>query len=514
MQKTTGNTPWLKQNKNRAFPVMLSLLTILSVTVASAGHETTGPTSAGTRYTIRDAIVQIYTTYMEPSYQSPWKMLDVNEAGGTGFIIKGRRILTNAHLISYHTNIEIRRHGQWKRYKGRVVHVAHEADLAILTVDDPKFFANVTPLVFGDLPPPQQEVMAYGFPFGGQSVSTSKGILSRFEYYEYAYSGQRFLAGQIDAPTNIGSSGGPVIVDGRVVGVVMQRSDNIGMMVPMPVIRHFFKDIDDKHYDGFPDLGFKAQKMENPGMKQKYGLTGDQSGILVYEVLYQSAAEGYIKKDDVILEIDGHTIADDGTVEFRPDERTSFLFYVDSHQLNEEVRFKVLRQGKILNVEYVLDKRIGDTDLVRLNYDNKKPRYFIYGGIVFSPLTLNYLYYWPNWIYTAPKRLLVEATAKERTAKKLEVVIAIRVLSSEINRGYKESFQDWIVTSVNDVKFKDFNQFYQLIQTTEEPYSVLKGVDGLYMVIDNKKALVDHQSILDAYSIKEDSSPDMKFALK
>lgn len=462
------------------------------------------------RYPIRDAIVQIFTTYMGPSYQSPWKMLDVDESSGTGFILNDRQIITNAHVVSYHTNIEVRRHGKWKRYKAKVLHIAHEADLALLTVDDPAFFKGVKPLIFGELPPPQQEVMAYGFPFGGQSVSTSKGILSRFEYYEYAYSGQRFLAGQIDAATNIGSSGGPVIVDGKVVGVVMQRSDNIGMMIPMPVINHFFKDIDDKKYDGFPDIGFKAQKMENPGMKRKYGISEEQSGILVYEVLYESAAEGYIKKDDVILEIDGHKIADDGTVEFRPDERTSFLFYIDIHQLNEKVHFKILRKGKILDINYTLSKKIGETDLVPFHYDDKKPRYFIYGGIVFSPLTLNYLYYWPQWIYSAPRRLVAEATAKERSPKRLESVIAIRALSSEITRGYKESFQDWIVVSANGTKFKNFEQFYQIIKTTKKPFTVLKGIDGLLMVIDHQKALKDHQAILKAYSIKEDCSQDLK----
>ena len=42
------------------------------------------------------------------------------------------------------------------------------------------------------------------------------------EHQRYAHSLIEFLAGQIDAAINSGNSGGPVLVDNRIVGVVMQ----------------------------------------------------------------------------------------------------------------------------------------------------------------------------------------------------------------------------------------------------------------------------------------------------
>jgi hypothetical protein len=55
-------------------------------------------------------------------------------------------------VVSNTTFLQVQRHGQAKKYTARVVAAAHDADLAILTVDDPQFFQGITPLPFGALP--------------------------------------------------------------------------------------------------------------------------------------------------------------------------------------------------------------------------------------------------------------------------------------------------------------------------------------------------------------------------
>ena len=51
-----------------------------------------------------------------------------------------------------------------------------------------------------------------------------------------------------------------------------QNTENLGYMVPIPVVKHFFNDLEDGQYEGFPNLGIYIQTMENPDMKRKYGL--------------------------------------------------------------------------------------------------------------------------------------------------------------------------------------------------------------------------------------------------
>ena len=122
----------------------------------------------------------------------------------------------------------------------------------------------------------------------------------------------------------------------RIVGVVMQslsNSDNIGYMVPIPIIKHFLTDLEDGHYDGFPEDGIIIQPLENGSLKKMYGLENGQSGALVASVTPGSPAENRIFPGDILLAIDGHRIADDCTVEFRPKERTGCDYYVKQHQV-------------------------------------------------------------------------------------------------------------------------------------------------------------------------------------
>ena len=208
---------------------------------------------------VKEATVKIYAISNSPDYYSPWKMLEMDSGSGSGAIIEKNRVLTCAHIISDHKYIQVQRYGEVQRFNARVVSVSHEADVAILTVDSEKFFENVVPLKFGELPKIQREVLVYGYPAGGDSLSITQGILSRIEHQSYAHSSLYLLAGQIDAAVNPGNSGGPVLVDGRIVGVAMMSYDpdeleNTGYMVPAPVIKHFLKDIEDGEHDGIPDI--------------------------------------------------------------------------------------------------------------------------------------------------------------------------------------------------------------------------------------------------------------------
>lgn len=460
---------------------------------------------------IRGAIVKVYSVINKPNYQRPWDTV-IKRSTGSGFIIADNKILTNAHVVADQTFIEVRRHGQAKRYRAQVSSVAHEVDLAILSVKNNAFFSGVTFLEFADLPEIRQEVSVYGFPTGGNALSTTRGIVSRIEHRFYSHSSEYFLAAQIDAAINSGNSGGPVLDnDGRIVGVAMQTrksADNIGYMVPVPIIKHFLQDLEDGRFDGFPSLGLIYQKMENPGMKRRYGISEAQTGVLVRHILPESPAERLIREGDVIQSIDGHAIADDGTVIFRQENRTIFNYYVDVHQVNELVNIELLRDSKSKTVTLTLNKQKKDLRLVPLEQYDELPRYFIYGGVVFSPLTKNLIKSWGvNWSRAAPKELLLELSNWPSRERK-EVVVALRVLGSEVNQGYHD-ISGWIVEEVNEKMFKDFNEFYQLMATSKSPFISLKGARNFQIVIDQKEAEESLKEILKTYRIDSDHSEDL-----
>jgi len=52
-----------------------------------------------------------------------------------------------------------------------------------------------------------------GYPLGGDSLSITKGIVSRVTMTRYAHASNKLLGIQIDAAINPGNSGGPAFAD-------------------------------------------------------------------------------------------------------------------------------------------------------------------------------------------------------------------------------------------------------------------------------------------------------------
>ena len=455
---------------------------------------------------IDSSIVKIYTVSKATNYSEPWNS-SVHRSSGSGSIISGNRILTNAHVVANETFIEVKKYGDTKRYQAKVLFVSHDIDLALLEVQDKEFFKNTTPLEFGDLPKIQDKVTVYGYPMGGHTISVSTGIVSRIEHNRYAHSKKSFLAIQIDAAINPGNSGGPAISNGKIVGVVMQGitfSQNIGYMVPVDMIQHFLKDVEDGKLDGFPKLGIKTDKIQNPTRKEYYHLSEDAGGILVVDIVYNSILKNILKKEDIIIAINGHKIENDGTVEFRKNQYTHFKYYIDLLQYGDKVTLDILRNGKKMTLNVTLPKTssLEHSTYAPLRYDTM-PRYFMLGGYVFSPVSQNLLNSSMN-----PMLGLRYAATKFPTKEKQELVVLLKVLASEHTRG-DYGIAMWYITKVNGKEFKDFKEFYHLVMDGDEKYVVLEDEDGYKVVINKKEALAAESELLKRYSIKANRSDDL-----
>ena len=191
---------------------------------------------------ISNSVVKVFCVQSVPFNAMPWIKFPVPNISGSGFIINGKRILTNAHVVSNQTVIQVQEYGGDKKYSASVYAISHEADIALLVVDDETFFENLTPLDIGRLPKLRDEVSVYGFPEGGDNLSITQGVVSRIEHHKYVHSSKYFLTTQIDAAINSGNSGGPVVSGGKVIGVAtqtLQESENIGYIIPSTVIKHF-----------------------------------------------------------------------------------------------------------------------------------------------------------------------------------------------------------------------------------------------------------------------------------
>jgi S1-C subfamily serine protease len=88
-------------------------------------------------------LVRIFVTSVADDYIQPWNTERQRHSSATGFVIFGRRIVTNAHVVKDSVTVRVRRNGCTEKVSAKLLCVGHDPDLAILTVDDPKFWESV-----------------------------------------------------------------------------------------------------------------------------------------------------------------------------------------------------------------------------------------------------------------------------------------------------------------------------------------------------------------------------------
>ena len=370
----------------------LTPLMLLAVSLLAPGARGAGPVSEPEL--VRQSLVRIIATYQYPDFGEPWKPGTVSQGVGSGFVIAGKLIMTNAHVVSNAGFLMVDREGgEGMRYEATVKFVAHDCDLALLEVKDAAFLKNAAELSFGGTPEVNSSVAAYGYPIGGERMSVTRGIVSRVEFRPYAHSGMdSHLAIQVDAAINPGNSGGPVLQDGKVVGVAFQAipgavAQNTGYMIPVPVIQRFLKDIGDGKYDGYPELAIRYQNLMNPAYRRFLGLADDRLGVLVTDVTKESSAGGVIQVNDVLLKIDGHPIFANGRIALEG-EQIQLEEIAERKQHGDKVTFDLLRAGKPQSVTMTLRGSWPFTVFAK-TYE-RTPRYVIFAGLDFQPLNRNY----------------------------------------------------------------------------------------------------------------------------
>jgi len=459
---------------------------------------------------IRKAIVKIKNVSQRPDYASPWLEKDFSIGRGSGVIIPGNRILTSAHVVSDSRYLEVEKEDSGTPYGAVVSHIGHDCDLALLEVLDPGFFQGTTSLDFHrEIPPLGTMVEAYGFPVGGRRITVTRGVVSRIDYTLYHHTARDYhLIAQIDAAVNPGNSGGPVLRDGKIAGIVfqgVQPSENVGHVIPITVIDHFLEDIADGRYDGYPDLGIVTVNLLNPAYRSFAGLPEGKTGVAVAALLEGHSARGLVNPGDLLLEIDGNPILNDGTILI---EGESYFLeeVVERKQAGEEVLLEIFREGEEIAVPIPLRK--SREPLKTGNEYESKPEYLIFAGLLFQPLSREYL-------------KAVNGNSSDRSDPRLvyyfnyynqdriyrerpEIVVLSRVLAAPVNQYYSGIAQR-VVDRVNGAEIYALADLERAFTRPERGCHLVEFAGGgPPVVLDAAAAAEEHGKILERYRIPAD----------
>ena len=465
---------------------------------------------------LEKSVVMIRSARQDFNYTTPWKQTAMSQSIGSGLVIAGKRILTNAHNVSNYKYLELRKENVAKRYPGRVAFIGHDCDLAILTVDDESFFDDTIPLKLAGIPKVNTTVSTYGFPIGGSRISVTEGVVSRIEMDIYVHSGaDSHLVIQTDAAINPGNSGGPVMQNGKTVGVAFQglrQAESIGYLIPTTVIRHFLSDIQDGRYDGFGSLGVGLfPGLHNVSYKDYLKVPLQADGIVVISTMMHSSVESILRPGDVITQIDDYNIDNDGMVQIYG--LTLYLSeVVETKQIGETVKLTFYRQSK----------QMKETAMVALNrpileYARQyelPPRYVCFAGLTFVPVTRNYLETWGrDWLTDIPfylRYMFHNSTQLNTDRQRKEYVALAEIMPDQVN-SYASDFEDKPVESINGTAIHSLDDVYNAFKQPIDDFHIIKFMgNDRPLTIDAQKAQLRKQQILNKYHIPAETRLEKK----
>lgn len=447
-----------------------------------------------------DSVVRVYATVRRPDFLHPWRKSTPVEVTGSGAIIEGQQILTNAHVVLHASEIYVQARGSSDKVEAKIKAIGPGVDLALLTVENKEFFAKRPPLPRSKtLPEERTAVEVFGYPIGGPDQSVTKGIISRIDYGEYSYR-DLGLRIQVDAAINPGNSGGPAMAGKNMIGLAFSRlgfsAQNIGYVIPNEEIEGFLADVADGRYDGKSWLYCQIQTLENPTLRKKFKLDPKIQGVLVHQ------DDGPLKKYDVITHVGTHALDNQGTVQIRENLRLSYQYVVAKLSRQNKVPIRLWRQGKPLSLDAPV---YGKRDFLIKENDTKYPSFFIHGPLVFSPAVSPTPYY-PFGGDTILNRRYDD---KPSFPGEQLVVVTSPLLRHKVARGYVDPV-GFVIKEVNGTAIKNFQHMIEVFRDCKDEYLTLAFFDkrAPVIVLPRQEMETITQEVMEDNSIPRRGTPD------
>lgn len=480
---------------------------VLALTTACIARQSDVPEPV-----LANSVVKVLTTYRAPDLRRPWTKLPSEEVTGTGVVIEGQRIITNAHVAEHATRIQIQPAQSTKKYIVEVEALANGIDLALLRFrndsEAEEFFSKHPPLVFRDeLPRSGEDVEVYGYPLGGDQVSTTKGVVSRIDFSNYVNLNPGLVI-QVDAAINPGNSGGPAVHDGKLIGVVFSKiseADNVGYIIPTEEVRAFLSDVADGVYDGRERMMIGYASIESPQLREFLRVPPEVTGV--YVTPDSSKGEfGELQQWDVVTRFGEYDIDNTGTVAIRDDIRVNFDYLTPQYADQDgNVELLVWRNGQEVKAKVPTFKKVPWT-LPFLGADY--PEYFIYGPLCFMPAYADFLAS-GNAVALAVRDSPIseEILEFQRFEGEGYVCVLAPMFTHEITEGYAPLDLPTL-RSVNGTEIKSLDHLVEFLRDSTDEWLVFtwydKGQDDtVFRRIDAQSAT---DEILDENGIRRQMS--------
>jgi hypothetical protein len=274
------------------------------------------------------------------------------------------------------------------------------------------------------------------------------------------------------------------------------------------VVKHFLRDIEHGVNDGFPDLGIVTQALESKAHRRSLGLSSrSHSGVLIVGVAHGGSAHGVLEEGDVLLMLDRKHVAADGSISFRKGERIDLAHQVAKRHVGETMPVQVHRDGEVQNFELPLKP---PRFLVAEDSYDVKPTYYLYGGLLFVPLSRDLLMTWGSeWWQEAPSEIVSIYENEIRSSSRSEVVVLQKVLADRVNQGYHD-IEMLVIDRVQGRIIRDLKALIRNVESATDEFVHFQGSDGQMIVLERDRVEKRNRSILRRYGVPFDRSANLQ----
>jgi S1-C subfamily serine protease len=434
-------------------------------------------------------LIRINATLQTYSPAQPWERTTPRKRRGLGAVIAGNRILTTAEMIANGTYIELESADGTRTTPGTVIAIDYEANLALVTPEDPAkapWVSGIKPLDTNGPVKIGDSVDVWQLEDNGSALRTI-GTVRSVDLLSTFVSGNYFLAYEVKASMQSASSSYtlPVTCDGRLIGILTSYNskDQISDVIAPEIVDLFLQDVADGTYTGFPSLGVATVLTEDPQFRKFLELGDELGGLYVSRILPKSSAdEAGIREKDVILALDGNTIDRRG---YYADERYGRLFWTNlirgRKKVGDTLKIDILRDGERQTLDATLRRPV--EPLIPAHIHDQPPAYLVKGGLVFQDLSKAYLEaFGKEWESRAPLPLLDALRNPEDYEKgRKRLVFLSRVIPTPATIGY-ESVSGVIVTEVNGHAIADIPSLVEAFQHPADGIHTIRIEDVPYVL--------------------------------
>lgn len=452
-----------------------------------------GPLSEPQPVLQNSSLVKVNATSQGYSLHLPWQKESPSGRRGLGVVLAGNRVLVTAQMAADATYIELELPDSGQKIPAKTLAVDYEANLALLECppsDRQKaFFAGLKPMGIDASARIGDAVAILQTGRVGELIKSPLRI-SKVLTRRYIVEGSGFLVyeatGIIRSEAN--SFTLPVVKGGKLAGLLLSydSKNQVTTILPAPIIEHFLKDVADGSYEGFPGLGMEFQTTQDEQFREYLGLKPGDPGVLVTTVVKGgSAAEAGMKKNDILLAINGFAIDARGDYKDPQYGALSAGHLIRGHSyVGEKVEIKVMREGKEMTLPGKLARKKPEEYLVLPYLFDKGPRYVLMGGLLFQELSRPYLdSFGDDQRGGAILRLAHIASHPEKyeAEGRKKLVFLSLVLPTPSAQGY-DKLGGQVVNKVNGKTIHDLNDLAEAFAKTDKTWHVIELDDFPHVI--------------------------------